>query len=377
MPILPIRRRGYPISEEGYDVNVYPGFRTEPAPYDIAPIPQLEEPLPIHGERTPIRPVNRFGAEPSLRPESRPILSPSEEYTSVVGDVPQREDYSPSTLRKILAIASGVSTGYLRSREAPSEGGPAAYEATTNILEQPYRRALEKYSTGVGVSKAKLDEQMRQAEEERKQRGVGFEERKVGIGERGVGIEEEESPGIIDLRKAQAEKLRRPETRQPTAFESQMAIFQELQKTPEGRELWDKFQKSGEESIEEWGQKQDRLQQDRIKLAREQSGLRRQEAREKPIKEGETDFDVLDEASDRVAGTIQFKKFFTTVKTNQGNVPVLKDDEALMEENGWIPTQLEENKRRLDKAIQAEYNRVTRIGGGGRKYEGGKVGEDE
>ena len=370
MPELPIRRREYPISTEEYDVNVYPGFRTAPAPYYPSPIPEtLEEPLPTSRELPPINFTPGVSATP-VRP------SPSEEYTSSLGDMPRREDYSPSILRKILAIAGGASTGYLRSREDPSGGFQAASEATTNILEQPYRRALEKYGMDVGVAKERVEESRRQSKEGREQQSLGLEERKVGAGERRIGMEEEALPSEISLREAQAEKLRRPEVRQPTAFESQMAIFQELQKTPEGQALWDKFSRSGEESIEEWGRKQDRLQQDRIRLAREQSGLRRQEEALKPRKiekPEKTEFEVLDAASDRVAKTAQFSRFFETV--GKEGIPVLKDDETLIEENGWTTPQLEENMRRLDEAIQAEYNRITRIGGGGEQYEIEKVEE--
>lgn len=83
----------------------------------------------------------------NLRALKTPAL---DEYRSYLSRAPKREDYQLSGIGKALAAISGFGEGM--------RGGAArAYETSSAIMDEPYRRATEDYNTQGGRLKEKAD----------------------------------------------------------------------------------------------------------------------------------------------------------------------------------------------------------------------------
>lgn len=73
-----------------------------------------------------------------------------EAYAAQVSQTPRREEYRPRFWDRLAAGMSGFSEGGLR-------GGGAGVEAAMNVLNTPYRRALEDYNIRLGGYKGAAD----------------------------------------------------------------------------------------------------------------------------------------------------------------------------------------------------------------------------
>jgi len=127
---------------------------------------------------------------------------------------------------------------------------------------------------------------------------------------------------------------------QKTAMERNLRLYEELQQTPEGRELWENFQSSGEESFDEWSRKQDYQQQGRKDLAELTASLRP----ETEEKSGTVSQTQLTEAEDVVFNDIvndPSGEFASIISEDEEGIG-LKTIEELMEE-GLTKGQAEAN----------------------------------
>src|SRR3972149_10028808 len=136
-------------------------------PGEPIPVGMLSAPIPetLEERQLPELPIIR---------QYRPTAS--EDYRQLLSEVPERE--SPGLLRKILAGAAGASSGYF-------EGAAKGIETGTNIMEEPYRRKLQDYSTRVGIAQRAAQEEQRIAEEGRQQQELELRGRQVGAQEKG------------------------------------------------------------------------------------------------------------------------------------------------------------------------------------------------
>jgi len=202
-----------------FDVNVYPGFRSEPAPYDIAPIRRLQFPspnieeLPLHGE-------SQF--QPEFQSESPIQLSLPERLKRAYSQVPTREENKPSLLRKVGAGITAGLTGF-------TEGASRGAEVGQQILDAPYQSAYQDYvreQLNPLQQEYALEEAGRKtALEERKEK---LEGRKVDLAERGVSLEEKAAPSGIAHTQAETDFISGWRDRIPQSdLESLLNLYKE------------------------------------------------------------------------------------------------------------------------------------------------------
>jgi len=61
------------------------------------------------------------------------------------GSIPQSDDYKPSPLRRLGAIALGFAAGYRGNNSTPGGGPMEAYKAATDFNNAPYKKAMDKW----------------------------------------------------------------------------------------------------------------------------------------------------------------------------------------------------------------------------------------
>lgn len=90
------------------------------------------------------------GEEVTLPPRRDVRFPALEAYADQVSHTPRREDYKPRFWDRLIASMSGFSEGGLR-------GGGAGVSSAMDVLNTPYRRALEDYNIRLGGYKGAAD----------------------------------------------------------------------------------------------------------------------------------------------------------------------------------------------------------------------------
>ena len=119
--------------------------------------------------------ANPLGMSPGTPPimqNPAPVTTPIDDYRSHVESAPNREDYSPGLLRKILGGVSGFSTGYF-------QGPVAGMQAAQQITNQPYNTAYQDWANK-GQEVEKLRE-LYEAQEARENRNRGLDIRQSSV----------------------------------------------------------------------------------------------------------------------------------------------------------------------------------------------------
>ena len=286
-----------------------------------------------------------------LSPENLPI--PRQNITQMIpqeeSNLPTREDYRPSLLRKILAGAAGASAGY-------QSGAGEGIRVGREIVDQPYNEALRDYQVGSAEDMARREQERREEETGIKGR---IEDRAVR-GEESVYAEREARTGAYG-------RSNQPRDPQKTAMEKNLRLYEELQQTPEGRELWDNFNASGEESFDEWARKQDYQQQGREDLAELTASLRPEKEENQPSTSDveRVEDAIFDEMADDP--NQEFAYMYAIEKDNRGQETIhLRTEEELMEKFGWTRGQAKDevekyydefNNRKGRKLGESGFNR--------------------
>src|SRR5690349_131719 len=111
------------------------------------------------------------------------VPSPLEKLQATIDSMPNREDYKPSTGRKILGIALGGLAGAGGHTEVGREIVNAPYRRAMEDFGSKYGKAKTKYDLEVNLNKSKSDAEQQQIENEQKNKELGIKERETGVKE--------------------------------------------------------------------------------------------------------------------------------------------------------------------------------------------------
>lgn len=319
-----------------------------PGALDIRRFPQsinVEEEMPF------VNPIqSRISNQ--LSPENLPI--PRQNITQMIpqeeSGLPNREDYRPSLLRKILAGAAGASAGY-------QSGAGEGIKVGREIVDQPYNEALRDYQVGSAEDMARREQERREEETGIKGR---IEDRAVR-GEESVYAEREARTGAYG-------RSNQPREPQRTTMERNLRLYEELQQTPEGRELWDNFNASGEESFDEWARKQDYQQQGREDLAELTASLRPEREERSPANISATQQSKTDELTmERMLADPDLKDYINEFNPDTGYT--IKSVEEIMKLDGSTLEEAQETWDTLMEEKDIIFNEIMNIQGAADKYE--------
>ena len=358
---MPYRKR----LEDEFDINVYPGFRTGPAPYIPAPIGSQLEPYksPIPEEQLPILRGRQYQLEPPEPLGTPEQLSLPERLRLAYSQMPTREEHKPSIARRVGAAIIGVGSG---------AGAAQSFNAA------PYQGAYQDWARErVGPLQQEYAMEEASMKERLEGRKVDIEGRKVDLAERGVVLAETAAPSVVAQTQAETKFINGWKDRIPQSdLESLLELYKE---DPESASNFIKTRFPQQLSFGERQQLQNDLINSRERIVRRQQAGAKERAviagagrQETPAREFEYK-DAKNRVFDRMVNDPEFSDYFFDDKDKDGEFTRLRTVEEIMEEFDITEEQAMEDLENINSKFDEEYSKelkkVQSITGGRYKIE--------